>query len=155
MYRSPKVRQNARIEYQRAPHSHHPGRGADPLDGAALRLKTSGTRPRLCPGSHSEGGARSEADYPEVHAEREMAPSLARNLRFLAVGRDRGKKANNRHQNGFASLKMVIRRAISSARNGRHCSTMASISRDGTWRACARFRRRVEQVKAAEGGHIE
>ena len=127
-----------RIEYQRAPH--HPGRGSDPLDGAALQPKPSGTRPRLCPGSHSEGGAISKAEYPEVHAEREMAPSLAINLRFLAVGRGRGKKANDRHHNGFASLKMVIRRAI---------------SRDGAWRACERFRRRVGQVKAAEGGHIE
>ena len=52
-------------------------------------------------------------------------------------------KASDCHQTGVASLKLVIRRA------------MASISRDVARCACAHFRRRVEQVKAAERGHME
>lgn len=52
-------------------------------------------------------------------------------------------KANDHHHDSVASLKMAIRRAV------------ASISRDEARRACVRFRRRIEQVKAAEGGHIE
>ena len=97
------------------------------------------------PCSHSEGGARSpKAEDPEVRDEREMAPhSPDLNPCDFWLWGVVEEKASDRHQTGVAILKMAIRRAV------------ASTYRDEARCACARFRRRVEQVKAAEGGHIQ
>ena len=52
-------------------------------------------------------------------------------------------KANVPSQGSFTGLKRAIRRAA------------AAISPEESRSACARFRGRIEQVRAADGGHIE
>ena len=52
-------------------------------------------------------------------------------------------RANDHPHDSVASLKRVIRRAA------------AAISPEEVRRACSRFRSRIEQVGAADGGHIE
>ena len=52
-------------------------------------------------------------------------------------------KANARSHGSVTSLKRAIRRAA------------AAVSQEEARRACARFRSRIEQVRAADGGHIE